>query len=112
MPEEPAEPAIDGPARARELAPRFNRRAARHDREGSFPFENFVELVNGGFARLTVPRSHGGYEVSLTTFLRVQEELAAGDGSTALAFNMHLIRFGSARAGHTYPQVWFAQLCR
>jgi len=112
MPEEPEEPAIDWPARARELAPRFNRRAARHDREGSFPFENFVELVNGGFARLTVPRSYGGYEVSLTTFLRVQEELAAGDGSTALAFNMHLIRFGSEREGHTYPQAWFDQLCR
>ncbi|MGH2632404.1 MAG: acyl-CoA dehydrogenase family protein [Tepidiformaceae bacterium] len=108
----PEEPAIDWPARARELAPRFNRRAARHDREGSFPFENFVELVDHGFARLTVPRSHGGYEAPLTTFLRVQEELAVGDGSTALAFNMHLIRFGSEREGHTYPQAWFDQLCR
>ena len=108
----PQEPGIDWPARARELAPRFNRRAARHDREGSFPFENFTDLVAAGFARLTVPRSHGGYEASLSTFLRVQEELAAGDGSTALAFNMHLIRFGSEREAHTYPQVWFDQLCR
>jgi len=108
----PQELDIDWPARARELAPRFNRRAARHDREGSFPFENFTDLVAGGFARLTVPRSHGGYEASLSTFLRVQEELAAGDGSTALAFNMHLIRFGSEREAHTYPEAWFDQLCR
>jgi len=108
----PQELDIDWPARARELAPRFNRRAARHDREGSFPFENFTDLVAAGFARLTVPRSHGGYEASLSTFLRVQEELAAGDGSTALAFNMHLIRFGSEREAHTYPEAWFDQLCR
>ena len=44
--------------------------------------------------------------------MRVQEALAAGDGSTALALNMHLIRFGAEREGHSYPPEWFDELCR
>ncbi|MGE5596009.1 MAG: acyl-CoA dehydrogenase family protein, partial [Hyphomicrobiales bacterium] len=99
-------------ARARELAARFAERAARHDREGSFPFENFEELREAGFLGLTVPERFGGAEVSLSTFLRVQETLAAGDGSTALALNMHLIRFGPERESPTYPPEWFERFCR
>lgn len=103
---------MDWIARSRELAARFAERAAEHDRAGTFPFENFADLVDAGFAALTVPRSHGGHEISLTDFLRCQEELAAGDGSTALAYNMHAIRFGSERESHTYPRRWFDELCR
>ncbi len=103
---------IDWVAKARELARGFGERAAQHDRDGSFPHENFVELIDAGFARLTVPRQFGGYEVSLSTFLAVQEELAAGDGSTAMAFNMHLIRFGGERENQTYSDEWWHELCR
>lgn len=98
--------------KARELASRFAERAARHDREGSFPFENFDELRAAGFLALTVPRRFGGHEASLTTFLRCQEELARGDGSTALALNMHLIRLGGEREQPTYPARWFEEMCR
>lgn len=103
---------MDWVSRSGELAARFAERAPEHDRAGSFPFENFADLVDAGFAALTVPRSHGGHELSLTDFLRCQEELAAGDGSTALAYNMHAIRFGSERESHTYPRRWFDELCR
>ena len=103
---------FDAPARARDLAVRFAARAARHDREGSFPFENFEELRDAGFMRLTVPRTHGGYEASLGTYLRVQEELARGDGSTALAFMMHAKLFGQQRDGPTYSGEWFDEFCR
>ncbi len=103
---------IDWPARARELAPRFAERAAQHDRDASFPFENFADLREAGFLALTVPTALGGHEASLTTFLRVQEELARGDGSTALALNMHLIRFGQEREAPTYPLHWFEEMCR
>lgn len=102
----------DWPALARNLAPGFAARAARHDREGSFPFENFRELGEAGFFALTVPAAHGGHEASLSTYLRVQEEIAAGDGSTALALMMHLKTFGQEREAHTYPAPWFAELCR
>lgn len=98
--------------RARELAERFSRRAEQHDREGSFPYENFEDLRDAGFLALTIPQSQGGAEIPLTTFLRTQETLAAGDGSTALALNMHLIRFGSERESHSYPQRWFDEMCR
>jgi alkylation response protein AidB-like acyl-CoA dehydrogenase len=98
--------------RARELAATFARRAAMHDRDGSFPFQNFDDLRDAGMLKLTVPSSHGGDEISLATFLRFQEVLAAGDGSTALALNMHLIRFGSERESHSYPQRWFDEMCR
>jgi alkylation response protein AidB-like acyl-CoA dehydrogenase len=102
----------DWPALARGLARGFAERAATHDREGSFPFENFDALRVAGFYRLTVPRSHGGEEASLTTYLRVQEQLAAGDGSTALAFMMHLKTFGQEREAHYYRERWFDELCR
>jgi len=98
--------------RARALAVRFAERAGQHDRDGTFPFENFEELNEAEFLTLTIPKSHGGHEISLTTFLRVQEALAAGDGSTALALNMHLVRFGGEREAHNYPMKWFDEMCR
>jgi alkylation response protein AidB-like acyl-CoA dehydrogenase len=97
---------------ARDLAGRFAERAAQHDREGSFPFKNFEDLRDAGFMRLTVPRTHGGFEASLRDYLDVQEELAGGDGSTALAFMMHAKLFGQQRDGPSYPEHWFAEFCR
>ena len=47
-------------ARAELLAPRFAARAAEHDRDGSFPFENFEELSEAGLLALTVPAALGG----------------------------------------------------
>ncbi|MGD9933881.1 MAG: acyl-CoA dehydrogenase family protein [Dehalococcoidia bacterium] len=94
------------------LAARFSERAAAHDHEGSFPFENFEELKDAGFMRLTVPTAFGGYEASIETYLRVQEELARGDGSTALAFMMHAKLFGQQRDGPAYPERWFTEFCR
>ncbi len=99
-------------ALARELACRFAERAPRHDREGSFPFENFADLRAAGFLALTVPRRYGGAELSLPDYLRVLEELAAGDASTALGLAMHLVRFGAEREAPTIPERRFAELCR
>lgn len=106
------EPDRDWVARARELAARFAERAAAHDREGSFPFENFAELRAAGFYGLTVPARYGGAEASLATYLGVLEALARGDGSTALAFMMHLKTFGQEREAPSYPEVWFERFCR
>lgn len=102
----------DWVAVAESLAPVFAGRAERHDREGSFPFENFEDLRGAGILGMTVPARFGGGEASLSTFLRVQEALARGDGSTALALNMHLIRFGPERESPTYPEHWFEEMCR
>jgi alkylation response protein AidB-like acyl-CoA dehydrogenase len=55
---EPQEP--DVLDRATQFASRFAARAALHDREASFPFENFAELSEAGLLALTVPAALGG----------------------------------------------------
>ncbi len=97
---------------ARELSGVFAGRAALHDREGSFPFENFEELRAAGFFGLTVPARFGGAEAPLHTYLGVLEAIARGDGSTALAFMMHLKTFGQEREAPAYPQQWVERMAR
>ncbi len=99
-------------SKARDLAERFAERAARHDRAGSFPFENFEDLREAGFYGLTVPRQFGGAEAPLHTYLAVLEALANGDGSTALSFMMHLKTFGQERESPAYPPEWLERMAR
>ena len=82
--------------RARDLAARFGERATQHDRNASFPFENFADLHATGFLALTLPASVGGRGISIYDFCLVQEQLAHGCGATALAANMHLYNCGGA----------------
>ncbi|RLP90960.1 acyl-CoA dehydrogenase [Micromonospora sp. BL4] len=74
---------------ARRLAPRFAARAAEHDRDGSFPVEDFRDLREAGLFGLMVPRSLGGLGASFAEYAAVATELARGNGATALVFNMH-----------------------
>ena len=46
--------------RANVLASEFAARAALHDRDASFPFENFNQLSEAGLLALTVPTALGG----------------------------------------------------
>lgn len=97
---------------ARQLADHFARRAAEHDRAGSFPFENFDDLRSAGFYGLTIPKRFGGSEAPLHTYLAVLEALAKGDGSTALSFMMHLKTFGQERESPAYPPEWLETMAR
>jgi alkylation response protein AidB-like acyl-CoA dehydrogenase len=72
------------------LAGRFAERAANLDEEGSFPFANIDDLRKSGYTCLTVPKRYGGEEISLYEMVRLQEKLAAGDGSTALSIGWHM----------------------
>jgi alkylation response protein AidB-like acyl-CoA dehydrogenase len=76
------------------LADRFAERAGEHDREGTFPFENYEEMREAGYLGLTVPEELGGRGASLHELILAQERLAMGDGSTALAVNMHVSPIG------------------
>ncbi|WP_168122883.1 acyl-CoA dehydrogenase family protein [Paenibacillus sp. HB172176] len=99
-------------SKAGELASIFAARAEVHDRDGSFPFDNFADLREAGFYKLTIPKKHGGDEISLYELVQVQERLAYGDGSTALSFGWHLgqmLHFGSTDKWN--PKI-FAELCR
>jgi len=79
---------------AQRLATDFAARAASHDREASFPFENFAELHRAGVLSLTIPTAFGGRGISIYEFCLVQEALAHGCSATALAVNMHLYNCG------------------
>ncbi|NRF95405.1 acyl-CoA/acyl-ACP dehydrogenase [Paenibacillus frigoriresistens] len=95
-----------------ELAALFAGRAAKHDQEGSFPFENFADLREAGYLKLTVPQEFGGNGLSLYALVMLQERLAYGDGSTALAVGWHVGQILHLRTTRKWPEAIFADLCR
>jgi alkylation response protein AidB-like acyl-CoA dehydrogenase len=94
------------------LATKFSARAAEHDRNGSFPFENFDELRASGYPAWVVPTRYGGWGANLLEALLIAETLAQGDGSTALSAAMHLQTVGGAEEKRTFPEPLFAEICR
>ena len=77
---------------ARRLAgDRFAARAERHDREASFPFDDYADLRAERFLGLCVPERYGGLGADYETYCLVAEQLAQGNASTALTFNMHCL---------------------
>jgi alkylation response protein AidB-like acyl-CoA dehydrogenase len=69
---------------------KFAGRAARWDREASFPFENYADLRDAGLLGICVPKAHGGFGADFATYVMVAAELGRHCGSTALSFNMHV----------------------
>src|SRR5579864_7960265 len=79
-------------ALARNLArERFVQRADRHDHEASFPFDDYADLRSEGLLALCVPEAYGGLGADYETYCLVAEQLAQGNASTALTFNMHCL---------------------
>ena len=71
--------------------PTFRERAALHDRDASFPAENFEDLKKSGAAGAFAPADLGGLGLdSVHDWATGIERLARGDASTAIALNMHL----------------------
>lgn len=81
--------AVDALGAARRLAPRLAARAAGHDREGTFPVDDFADLREAGLFGLMVPQALGGIGAGFAEYAAVATELARGNGATALVFNMH-----------------------
>jgi alkylation response protein AidB-like acyl-CoA dehydrogenase len=95
-------------ARASQLAGRFAERAAVHDRDASFPFENFEDLSEAGLLSLTIPVALGGAGAGALTVASVLRIFGKADPSTALVLSMHYIQhFVMARNAH-----WPARLVR
>ncbi len=69
----------------------FAERAERHDREASFPFDDYADLRAAGLLGLCVPERYGGLGADYETYCLVAEQLAHGNASTALTFNMHCL---------------------
>lgn len=74
---------------AEALGPKFASRAERHDREASFPFENYTDLTQAGLLGLCVPEKFGGRGADLKTYALVSATIGKYCGTTALTFNMH-----------------------
>lgn len=75
-----------------ELARSFAATASRHDREGSFPHENFAALRAAGLLGLTVPREWGGEDAGLDRVAGVVGTIAEGCPATALVLAMQFIQ--------------------
>jgi alkylation response protein AidB-like acyl-CoA dehydrogenase len=76
-------------AAARDLAPSLASRAEKHDRDGLFPAEDFEDLRTAGLLGLMAPTALGGSGATFADYVEVAMELAAGNGATALIYNMH-----------------------
>jgi alkylation response protein AidB-like acyl-CoA dehydrogenase len=77
--------------KARVLASeKFAPRAAKYDREASFPTENYRDLANSGLLGICIPESEGGIGADLKTYMLTAAEIGRFCGATALTFNMHV----------------------
>src|SRR3712207_6727129 len=92
---------------AEEHARDFATRAEQHDRESSFPFENFAAMRESGLLAACVPENLGGLGVtSMCDTVLCINRLGRGEGATAIGTNMHLAstwyysrQLATARAG-------------
>jgi alkylation response protein AidB-like acyl-CoA dehydrogenase len=71
------------------LGEKFAERAPQHDREASFPTQNYQELREAGFLKLVIPEDFGGHGFSLGEYATIGAEIGKYCGATALTFNMH-----------------------
>ncbi|WP_457108239.1 SfnB family sulfur acquisition oxidoreductase [Methylobacterium sp. P5_C11] len=68
---------------ARTVARIFAAGAAERDRDRRLPWAEIAAFTESGLGGITVPRAHGGAEVSYATLAEVFAILAAADGSAA-----------------------------
>lgn len=70
----------------RVLAPR----ATEHDRDATFPIENFRDMHRDGLLGICIPEEHGGIGAGFRTYCLAAAELGRYCGATALSWNMHV----------------------
>ena len=97
---------------ARLLAGDFALRAADHDRDASFPFENFDALHDAGLVNLIVPSALGGAGRGFAQAARVIGTIAAGDASTALVLLMHWLQTATILRSSRWPDQLRATVIR
>ena len=71
------------------LGPSFAERAEAHDRDATFPTQNWAELRDAGLLGLCIPAADGGLGGDFVGYALVSEELGRHCATTALTFNMH-----------------------
>ena len=70
----------------------FAKRAAQHDREASFPYENLDALKASGYLTAAIPQECGGMGVETVHDVVVaSSRLARADASLMIGVNMHFV---------------------
>ncbi len=69
---------------------KFAPRAFKHDREASFPFDNYDDLCESGLLAICIPKEMGGFGADFSTYVMVAAEIGRHCGATALSYNMHV----------------------
>lgn len=96
---------------ARALAAEFGARAAVHDRDGSFPHQNFADLQRAGLLALAAPRSLGGQGASAAQLAEVIGAIGQGCPATALVLVMQYLQHrGMGHPGSPWPPALARQL--
>lgn len=104
-------PVVDRDLIAR-LAGEFARRAAEHDTEASFPFENFRHLHEAGLLALVDPPSAGGRGAGLRDALAVVGGVARGEPSTALVLVLQYLFHGQMWRSPHWPDALRERVAR
>lgn len=80
-------------------------RAAEHDRDGTFPHENFALLRSHGLVGITAPAAYGGGAASLATARQVVRAVAYAEPATALVLAMTYLQVRQLnRPGNRWPR--------
>ena len=94
------------------LTARFASTADAHDRDGSFPHENFAALHEAGLLALTAPAALGGGDADLPTALKVTQAVARGEPATALVLVMQYLFLATLETASTWPEHLRARVVR
>lgn len=99
-------------ALADRLAARFGARALAHERNGTFPFDDWHDMHATGYLHQVIPREYGGAGASVLDMTIAQERLARGNAGTALGAAMLISVLGRAIELQAWPEPVLAEVCR
>lgn len=99
-------------AATRALLPAFAARVATHDRDASFPFENFAALHDARLLALSIPARLGGDALDLRPICTIVEEVGGACASTGLVLGMQYLQFARICANPNVAPSVLALICR
>ena len=82
----------------------WEERAGGYDARGEFPRANVDELQALKVPQMAMSPENGGLGISIEGQMRIMEEVAYGDGSTAVALNMHALVAGFLESMPPFPR--------
>lgn len=96
----------------RTISEKIRETAALIDKSGEFPVEFIEVLKKSGYTSLTVPKRFGGGDLSLLELVQLQEQLATGDGSTALSIGWHMGIIKNLEEKKLWDDSLFESVCK